>query len=117
MLFLHLPLPRIFEFGIPSLLIVMACLFINVKEWRFGILLGDASYALYLSHIFTLGVLRKVLPPLLGEGQTAAYLFVFISLVVCTVASVLIHKYVDNWLLVQQRLPKLGKNAKAQPKT
>lgn len=117
MLFLHLPIPRILEFGVPSLLIVMACLYINVKESRLGILLGDASYALYLSHIFTLGVLRKVLPPVLGDGQIAAYLFVLISLIVCTVASVFIHKYVDNWLLVQQRLPKFGKNTGAQSKT
>ena len=111
MLFLHLPVSRILEYGVPSLFIVMACLFIKVKEWRFGILLGDASYALYLSHIFTLGVLRKVLPPILGDGQIAAYLFVLISLVVCTVASLVVHKYVDNWLLVQDRLPKFGKSA------
>lgn len=111
MLFLQLPVLRILEFGVPSLFIVMACLFIKIKEWRFGILLGDASYALYLSHIFTLGVLRKVLPPLLEEGPMAAYLFVLISLIVCTVASLFIHKYVDNWLLVQQRLPKIAKNA------
>lgn len=117
MLFLQLPVPRIFEFGVPSLLIVMACLFINVKEWRLGILLGDASYALYLSHIFVLGVLRKVLPPMLGEGQIAAYLFVIISIIVCTVASIFVHKYIDNWLLVQQRLPKFGKSAGTQPKT
>jgi exopolysaccharide production protein ExoZ len=110
MLFLHLPVPRILEYGVPSLLIVMACLFISIREWRFGILLGDASYALYLSHIFTLGVLRKILPPILGEGQIAAYLFVLISMVVCTVASLFIHKYVDNWLLVQQRIPKFGKS-------
>lgn len=109
MLFLKLPVPRILEFGVPSLFIVMACLFVNIKEWRFGILLGDASYALYLSHIFTLGVLRKVLPPLLGEGPMAAYLFVLISIIVCTVASLFIHKYVDNWLLLQQRVPKFGK--------
>lgn len=117
MLFLHLPVSRIIEYGVPSLLIVMACLFINVKEWRFGILLGDASYALYLSHIFVLGVLRKVLPPVLGEGQNAAYLFVVISLIVCTIASLFIHKYIDNWLLVRDRLPKFFKNAENQPKT
>ena len=111
MLFLHLPIPRIFEFGVPSLLIVMACLFINMKEWRLGVLLGDASYALYLSHIFVLGILRKVLPPILGDGQMAAYLFVLISIVVCTIASVFVHKYIDNWLLLQQRLPKFRKSA------
>ncbi len=104
LLFLDLPLPRILEYGVPSLLIVTACLFIQVKEYSWAVLLGDASYALYLSHIFTLGVLRKFVAPYLGEGQTAAYLFVLISLVVCTVISVYIHKWVDNGLLRHERL-------------
>ena len=108
LLFLSLPVPRIIEFGVPSLLIVMACLFIRVKQYDWAVLLGDASYALYLSHIFTLGVLRKVLAPLLGEGPTAAVLFVTISLVVCIFVSVFIHKYVDNWLLRHERLRFIG---------
>ena len=108
LLFLSLPVPRIIEFGVPSLLIVMACLFIRVKQYDWAVLLGDASYALYLSHIFTLGVLRKVLAPLLGEGPTAAVLFVTISLVVCIIVSVFIHRYVDNWLLRHERLRFIG---------
>ncbi|MFK7853099.1 MAG: acyltransferase family protein [Granulosicoccus sp.] len=103
LLFMRLPVPRIFEFGVPSLLIVTACLFVRVKEYRWAVLLGDASYALYLSHIFTLGILRKVLAPLLGAGPIAAYLFVIISIIVCTLVSLLIHKYVDNWLLRHER--------------
>ena len=103
LLFLRLPVPRIFEFGVPSLLIVTACLFVRVKEYRWAVLLGDASYALYLSHIFTLGVLRKFLTPYLGTGPLSAYLFVIISLIVCTLVSVVIHKYVDNWLLRHER--------------
>ncbi|MFK8075556.1 MAG: acyltransferase family protein [Granulosicoccus sp.] len=106
MLFLHLPVPRIIEYGIPSLLIVTACLYINVGESRFGVLLGDASYALYLCHIFVLGLLRKVLPPFLGEGQSAAILFVVISIVICTIASLFVHRFIDNWLLLEERLPK-----------
>lgn len=111
LLFLNLPVPRIIEFGVPSLLIVMACLFIRVKQYDWAVLLGDASYALYLSHIFTLGVLRKVLAPLLGEGPMAASLFVAISLVVCVVVSVYIHKYVDNWLLRHERFRFIGNRA------
>ncbi len=103
LLFLDLPVPRIVEYGLPSLFIVMACLYIRIKEYSWAVLLGDASYALYLSHIFTLGVLRKFVAPLLGEGQTAAYLFVVISMVVCTIVSVYIHKWVDNWLLRHER--------------
>lgn len=104
LLFLRPPIPRIFEYGVPSLLIVTACLFVKIREYRWAVLLGDASYALYLSHIFTLGVLRKFLAPILGEGQAAAYLFVIISLVVCTIASLFIHTYIDNWLLRRERI-------------
>ncbi len=103
-LLINLPLPRIFEYGVPSFLIVMACLYVKIGEHRWAVLLGDASYALYLSHIFTLGVLRKFVAPYLGDGETAAYLFVAISLIVCTLVSVVIHKYIDNWLLRHERL-------------
>jgi exopolysaccharide production protein ExoZ len=103
LLLLELPFPRIFEYGVPSLLVVMACLYIRIGQYNWAVYLGDASYALYLSHIFTLGVLRKFVAPLLGEGATAAYLFVLISLTVCIIVSIFIHKYVDNWLLRRER--------------
>ena len=111
LLFLDLPVPRIIEFGVPSLLIVMACLFVHIKQYDWAVLLGDASYALYLSHIFTLGIMRKVLAPLLGEGPMAAYLFVVISLVVCIFVSIYIHKYIDNWLLRSERFRFIGNRA------
>lgn len=101
--FLDFPVPRIVEYGVPALFIVMACLFIRIKHYDWAVLLGDSSYALYLSHIFTLGVIRKFVAPILGEGQMAAYLFVAISLIVCTIVGIYIHKYVDNWLLRLER--------------
>ncbi|MBX2879987.1 MAG: acyltransferase [Granulosicoccus sp.] len=104
LLFLELPVPRIFEYGIPAAFIVMACLYIKIGVHKWAVLLGDASYALYLSHIFTLGALRKFIPPLLGDGPLAAYLFAIISLVVCTIVSIFIHQYIDNWLLRKERL-------------
>ncbi len=116
LLFLKLPLPRIFEYGVPSLMIVAACVFVKVPEYQWGVLLGDASYALYLSHIFVLGVLRNVLPPLLGEGPLAAYLFVVLSLLICTVASIFVHKYVDNWLLRNERFSSATTSRKDQSK-
>ena len=103
LLFARLPIPRFFEFGLPSILVVTGCLFINVKHYPTASLVGDASYALYLSHIFTLGALRKLLPPILGDVPFAAYLFVFISLIICTIVSVVVHKFVDNWLLRSER--------------
>ena len=108
LLFLDLPVARILKYGVPALLIVMACLYISIKHYNWAVLLGDASYALYLSHIFTLGVMRKFLAPLLGEGPIAAYLFVAISMLVCLIVSIFIHKYIDNWLLRVDRFRFLG---------
>lgn len=103
-LLLDLSGPRIFTYGIASFFIVTACLFIKVKQYNWAVLLGDSSYSLYLSHIFTLGILRKFLPPLLGEGQSSAYLFVALSMFICIVVGIYTHKIVDNWLLRHERL-------------
>ena len=99
--------PGIITSGIPATMVVAGTLFIKLPENRFAVLLGDASYALYLSHIFVLGLLRKILPPILGDGQFAAYLFVAISLVVCLIVSIPVHHYIDNWLLRHERLASL----------
>ncbi len=105
--------PHIFRFGIPAWLIVIGCVNLNLPENRLGLLLGDSSYALYLSHIFVLGVLRKILPPLLGDSAVAAWLFVLISCVVCIVAGIVTHLLVDNWLLRSERLSFLRRNKPA----
>ena len=103
LLFLKLPLPRVFEYGVPALMIVMGCLFIEVPKNRLLLLLGDASYSLYLSHIFALGLFRKVLPPLLDGLPMAHWWFVALSLVGCLIVSVFVHWFVDNWLLRRER--------------
>jgi len=108
---LQLPVPRIFEFGVPATLVVAGALFVRLPEIKWASLLGDASYALYLSHIFTLGLLRKVLPPFLGDGAMAAFWFTVISMIVCTLASIFIHLWIDNWLLRSERLQFVRKQA------
>lgn len=105
----QLPVPRIFEFGVPATLIVAGSLFVSLPDIRWMTLLGDASYALYLSHIFTLGLLRKVLPPVLGEGVVAAWGFVALALVICTLVSIIVHLLIDNWLLRNERLQSFGR--------
>jgi len=104
LLLLHLPAPRAIMFGVPALLVVAGSLYVRVPNWRWAVLLGDASYALYLSHLFTLGVLRAVLPRGLGDGPFAALAFVSIALVVCTLVSVVVHLVIDNWLLRKERV-------------
>jgi len=106
---LQLPLPRIFEFGVPATLVVAGALFVRLPEIKWASLLGDASYALYLSHIFTLGLLRKVLPPFLGDSAMAAFCFMVLSLIICTLASIFVHLWIDNWLLRSERLQRFRK--------
>jgi len=89
--------------GIPAATMVVGVLYMKLPANKFGLLLGDASYALYLSHIFVLGLLKLLLPPVLGTGQSAAYLFVALSLIICTLVSIPVHLIIDNWLLRQER--------------
>jgi exopolysaccharide production protein ExoZ len=103
-MFMQLPLPRIFEFGVPAFFIVTGCVYLKIGSNRFGLLLGDASYALYLTHIFALGAMRKLLPPLLGDSEYAPLLFALISTVFCVIVSIVAHYAIDNWLLRKERL-------------
>jgi len=107
-------LPGIVTNGIPAAMVVAGTLYMVVPENKLGVLLGDASYALYLSHIFVLGLLRKVLPPFLGDGAFAAMSFVAISIIVCLVVSVPVHSLIDNWLLRHERLAALRSPAQRE---
>lgn len=66
---------RLLYFGLPSLVIILLCLQIEPELKKiiynnsvytplisFGVYLGDASYALYLSHLFVIEAVRKLLP-------------------------------------------------------
>jgi len=70
---------------LPSVMIVVGFLNIKLPINRFGLLLGDASYAMYLSHIFVLGALRAVM----RDNATE---------------SLGVYALVDNWLLRKERL-------------
>lgn len=101
----ELPLPALLDTGVPALMIVIGTIYCRLPEYRWFTALGDASYSLYLSHIFTLGLCRKLFPPLLGDGMGSALVFVALCLVVCTVVGQIVHVVVDNWLLRKERIP------------
>jgi len=103
-IFMQLDLPRFFEFGVPAFFVVTGCVYLKTGANRFFLMLGDSSYALYLSHIFSFGVMRKLLPPMLEGNPNAPMLFVLISIVFCVVVSIVVHYAVDNWLLRKERL-------------
>ncbi len=90
--------------SLPSTLIVIGFLFIRVPVSRIGLLLGDASYALYLSHLFVLGGMRVFVPDDVPATGLYAWGFVVLSLVVCTIVGIVVHFAVDNWLLRYERI-------------
>lgn len=113
-------LPRIIHYGIPALMIVIGTIYCTIGFSRFFVMLGDTSYSLYICHIFTLGICRKVLPAFLGDGQSAAILFAIISTIICIVVGILVHYIVDEWFLKTERLTQaknLMKSTKQATKT
>ncbi len=119
-LIITLPSPpglRIFAIGIPALMIVTGTLYCKMGESRFFVMLGDSSYSLYLCHIFTLGLCRLILPPILGEGRLAAILFAVLATLICIASGVVVHYLIDNWFLRKERITDLQRLANGRNTT
>lgn len=73
----------------------------GVRYHRLAALLGDSSYSIYLTHVFSLGLLRVIWPRVIGNNSApgAAAAFAIVSMfVVCTVA-VLTYRLIERPLL------------------
>lgn len=79
---------RFFHWGLPAFLIVTGALGLEpvLKEWRLPLLLGDASYSIYLTHGAALAMLKTIV---LMEGKGASPAVTAAFVVIGCVASVL----------------------------
>lgn len=68
-----LDVSRFFHWGLPAFLIVTGALGLEstLKEWRAPMLLGDASYSIYLTHGVVLSVMKSAVL-LSGQGALAS---------------------------------------------
>ena len=97
--------PPLFGFTqmIGAALMVTGALNPAFAAWRLGWLqaIGDSSYSLYLTHLFTLGVLRAawghVLPPIATLAGASAFLVVAIT--ACSVAGWLSYRWLETPML------------------
>lgn len=96
-----LSLARLSQFGLPSALILMGLVRLERSDysfnWRLGIYMGNASYALYLSHLLTLLIWRKVWE-LSGVGMTPNAMNAAIFTVLGTGLSLVAAHFVYRWI-------------------
>jgi exopolysaccharide production protein ExoZ len=79
-------LPRLITIGMPAAFIIFFATAVRIpdlKAWRWLRVLGDASYSIYLTHIFTLAGSRMVYPWVIDWLQSDA-LFVVVMMVMST---------------------------------
>ena len=102
-----LVLERIVSHGVPAIIAVAGALMIEpaarARPNRFGLLLGDASYSIYLAHPFAqrlwlIGVNRTV-----GLATVSPTLYIFTAFVVGILGGVICHWLIERPLLIAGR--------------
>lgn len=97
---------RFVRWGLPAFLIVVGALSLEplLKVWRIPMLLGDASFSIYLTHSVVLSTLKSVvlimagtLPPLMAVG------FIVAGFIASIAAGVLIYRFVESPLLLRSK--------------
>jgi len=107
-------LPRFIASGLPSALIVAACVLFKSSEVRIPklwLLLGDASYALYLSHRFVLRVVTVVVVPLLPNAPVWGVVYIVATIGLAILAGIATHMWIEKPMArvarPRRKLPKL----------
>lgn len=112
------PLPDALRWGVPALLIVAAAALYphpgggQSRPSRlpgFAVLLGDASYSLYLAHPFVLRPLRNLWTQFVG-GALPLTAYIALATAASCVAGLLLHRYAEQPLLraMRGRRPESG---------
>jgi exopolysaccharide production protein ExoZ len=94
-------LSRSISFGVPALSLVSGALLLErsgyIPRVDFMLLLGNASYTLYLMHIFVLGILRRVWQHYFRVDRLENHLvFILAGAVICEVAAILVFLYAER---------------------
>ena len=100
--------------AVPAILIVASCVNLervaNVPKWTWLEKLGDASYSIYLTHVFAIAGLRiamKLSGVELNAWSAAA--FVPISIVISALLGVVVHRSIEKPLIRKANLLLAGK--------
>jgi exopolysaccharide production protein ExoZ len=94
-------LPRAIKYGVPAFFAIAAAVNLErihaVPKISVLVKLGDASYSIYLSHIFILAGLRMTVGFLQANmSPWAGYIFIFVGVVASVSLGLLIHRFIEK---------------------
>lgn len=102
--------PRIISFGIPAFLIIVIATLSQNGKGRisdFMHLIGDASYSIYISHIYFAHLLNDVITKN-GNNKTVAICMSFLLIAISVIVGIFIHKNIEKpsiaWLKQKTRV-------------
>jgi len=101
-IFLNYPLPRFVIWGVPAALIILGAAGIFQLSWRLGIFLGDASYSIYLIHLFFIPAFYKFVNAL-DIGFFTNDILVVLSFVGATLIGVIFYWVIERPLILKRR--------------
>jgi exopolysaccharide production protein ExoZ len=103
--FYEVPLPREIERGLPAALIVMSVVGLEIKDGplqRTFSRIGDASYSLYLGHLYMLAVVTRSVIALLGTSVLSAAIAgvfsVLVSIAFAMLCFYLLERPANAWI-------------------
>jgi exopolysaccharide production protein ExoZ len=98
---LNFGVSRVLRFGLPATGLVGGLLLLElagrVRRWPFLLLLGDASYSLYLLHAFVLAVLHRAWERAFGTSRLASHVgFLIIGGLLCEAFGIVVFIYMER---------------------
>ena len=104
---LDIALPRALIFGVPGAFLVAGMLGLNRRWPRHPVpllkLLGDASYSVYLTHVFTVGVIGAIWKKLAVGPHVSDVILLSIAFAATQLVGVLVFKFVETPLISRAR--------------
>lgn len=89
---------RFFVYGLPAALLMLGMVGLAIPKnpvTNLMLLLGNASYSMYLSHVYVITLAYKVILPRVGQSAELALGMAFATLAVVCVVSVILYKLVE----------------------
>ncbi len=87
---------RLWRFGIPSAMILLALVNMPMREYGMLSNIGDWSYSLYLTHIFIVAIMLRLVTPYLDQHGLAGFAVQLIIALIAVCAAAITHMMIEK---------------------